>query len=113
MHNVRKLLIAMFPGNEESGWPPFLDCVPVSQWQFDEALMVWLTDELDKIEIANPQSTAVSTLAHLSQQSYSLTLRFQTQAVEQYFSSEYFVAQFSKQKSVKTLKISTKGTYTR
>ena len=87
----------MFPGNQKSGWPTFLDCVPVSQWRFDSDLTVWLDDELDKIDVSHLQSSADSTLALLSQKNYSRTLRFQTQAVEQYFSSEYFVAQFSRQ----------------
>lgn len=91
MDKVVELLTAMFPGNEESGWPTFLECVPVSQWRFDEALTVWLVDELDDFELTSNESSMVSVLAHLSRQSHSLTMLFQTQAVEQYFSSEYFL----------------------
>ena len=82
----------MFPGSSETGWPSFLECVSIPEWQFDEDLLKWLMYELEKIELNNPGSSVDSTLAQLLRQGHSQAMRFQTEAVERYFGSDFFVA---------------------
>lgn len=95
MDKVAALLQAMFPARGKAGWPSFLECVSNYELRFEEPVLRWVGDVLDKSEFDISDTPVGETLSQLSLLNYQDTTRFKSRALELYFGSPYFVSLFT------------------
>lgn len=82
----------MFPGNHQIGWPSFAEVVLASGSVFDRPMLDWLSRTLEPFELSSFALSLEPVLGQLMNDNYSEAMRFQLQAIELYFGSDFFIA---------------------